>query len=295
MADIVIGVGFTILAALSLAVQSLTVRLGTKTHRVSEVIAIIFIVNLIILIPVVGILTYPQYNVTLTAVGAFAIAGLLGSLVARYCYFFGIARLGASRAEPLKALFPVIAVGIAVFLLNERVTMLLLSGIGLLVIGGLGVGGETRASPVTATGKRVWLDMAFPLSAAVLLGIDPIFTKLGLAEGTSPLIGLVIRILAAAGGFGIYVVWRRMWTESTLSLSLNRWLLAASVANTGYLLAYYLALSQAPVSIVTPLLGLSTLFVIAGAAIFLQSDEQVTWRLGTAAILIIVGSVFVII
>lgn len=59
---------------------------------------------------------------TLRSLLAFAVAGILGSLVARLCHFVGIARLGASQTEPPKALFPVVAVGVAVVVLEEHVS-----------------------------------------------------------------------------------------------------------------------------------------------------------------------------
>lgn len=67
---------------------------------------------------------------------------------------------------------------------------------------------EARTSPVTATGGPLWHNMLFPLAAALFLGIDPIFTKLGLAEGTPALVGVTIRIGAGATGFGLYLAWR---------------------------------------------------------------------------------------
>ena len=73
------------------------------------------------------------------------------------------------------------------------------------------------------------------------------------------------------------------------SIELNRWLVAASLANTIYLLTYYAALVRAPVSLVTPILGSSTVLVVAGAAAFLQDDEAVTWRLAGAAVVVALG------
>jgi len=179
------GVGFAALAAVGLTVQSLAVRLGTRSHPVTDVIAVVFAVNLLVLLPVAGVVAYPDYGVTPRSLLAFAVAGILGSLLARLCYFVGIARTGSSRTEPLKALFPVVAVGAAALALGEQVTARLLGGIALVVGGGVAVVTGVRASPVTATGvgRRLRLDMAFPLAAALLLGIDPVFTKLGLAGG----------------------------------------------------------------------------------------------------------------
>lgn len=288
-----LGVFLSILAAVALAVQSLSVRVGTKTHSVAEVIGVMFAVNLIVLVPLAGIVAYPHYDVTIVALGAFTAAGVLGSFIARGCYFVGIERLGASRTEPLKALLPLFAVIIAVLVLDERVTPLLVIGVTTLLIGGLAVSLESRTSPTTPTGRRLWIAMAFPLGAAVLLGIDPVFTKLGLAEGTSALVGVAIRVVAGAVGFGVYLVWRAPRDGRRVSLNTNRWLVIAAVANTGYLLAYYAALVRAPVSVVTPVLGSSTLFVVAGAAVFMQREERVTFRLVGAAVLVVIGVVLV--
>ncbi|MBP2251223.1 drug/metabolite transporter (DMT)-like permease [Halarchaeum solikamskense] len=292
MSDTLIGAAFAVLGALCLAVQSLAVRLGTKTHRVTDVVAAMFGVNLLVLVPVAGVVAYPDYRLTPGAVAAFAVAGLLGSLIARFCYFTGIARLGASRAEPLKALFPVFAAGVAVVALGESLT--LAAGVALLVLGSAVVAFDSRATAATASGSRLRAALAYPLAAALFLGIDPIFTKLGLATGTTPLVGLTVRVVAASLGYVAYVAWRR-WRDGTAwRPRANRWLLAASVANTAYLGAYYAALGRAPVAVVTPLLGVSTLFVVAGAALFLQREERVTPRLGVAAVLVVAGAALVV-
>ena len=291
---VTIGVGFAVLSAVALTVQSLAVRLGTKTRSVSEVVAAIFAVNLLVLLPVAAVVAYPSYRVTGVSLVAFAVAGVLGSLVARLAYFVGIARLGASRTEPLKALFPVVAVGMGVVVLGETVTAQLLAGVALVLGGGLAVVVEARDSLVTTTGRRLRLDVLFPLTAALFLGIDPVFTKVGLAEGTPALVGVAIRIVAAAVGFGLYSVWRGDTGVGVPSIDLNRWLVVASLANTVYLLAYYAALTRAPVSVVAPVLGTSTVLVVAGSAAFLQDDERVTWRLAGATLLVVLGVTLVL-
>jgi drug/metabolite transporter (DMT)-like permease len=253
-----------------------------------------FAVNLLILIPIAGIAAYPQHGVTLRSMVAFAMAGVLGSLIARLCYFIGISRIGASRTEPLKALFPVVAVGVAVAVLGELVTAQLLVGIALILGGSIAVVSEAQTSPITATGKRFWVDLLFPVAAALFLGVDPIFTKLGLAEGTPALVGVTIRIAAGAAGFGLYLVWRAVRDGRFPSIDLNRWILVASLANTAYLLSYYAALARTPVVVVTPVLGTSTLLVVSGAAVFLQDDERGTWELASAAFVVVTGIVLVV-
>lgn len=294
MAAAFVGVGLALLAALGLTVQSLAVRVGTRAHTVSAVIAVIFAVNLLVLVPLAMAVGDPTAAMTPTAVVAFATSGVVGSLVARAAYFVGISRLGASRTEPLKALFPVVSVGLAVLLLGEGVSPAHLAGIALVLGGGIAVVVEARDSPVTGTARQFWLNLSFPLGAAVLLGVDPIVTKVGLAQGTPAIVGLAVRMVGGAAGFAGYLAWRRFRWGTLPTVTLDRWVLVAGLANTGYLLAYYAALARAPVAVVTPVLGTSTLLVVAGAAVFLQAEERVTWRL-VAAALVVAGGVALVV
>ncbi|WP_459191622.1 EamA family transporter [Halosimplex sp. J119] len=289
-----VGAAFAVLAAAAFAAQSLAVRVGTRTRSIAAVIAVVFGVNMVVLVPVAGATAYPDYGLTARAVGAFAVAGLLGSLLARVFYFVGIERLGASRAEPLRALVPLFALGIAVVALDEAVTPVLLAGIGLLVAGGAVVTVDSRAAPVTTTGQALWVSLAFPVTAALCLGIDPVFTKVGFAEGTPPLVAVTVRVFAAAAGFVLYLLWRALREGRVPSIGADRWLVGAGVANTVYLLAYYEALARTPVTVVTPILSASTLFVIGGAALFLPDDERVTRRLVAGGLLVVLGVGFVV-
>lgn len=290
-----VGMGFAVLAAAALAGQSLAVRRSTQDHRVTDVVAVMFGVNVLVFVPAAAVRYYPAYGLTVGALVAFAVGGLVGSLLARVALFIGIERLGASRAEPLKSTFPILSVLGAAIVLDETVTATLVVGMLVIVAGVVAVTREARSSPVTAGGRRVWTDLSFPLLAAVLLGIDPLFTKLGLAEGTPPLVGLTVRILAAATGFAAYRLWRRARTGRRSTFTPTRWILVASLANTGYLATYFLALDAASVAVVTPIVGVSPLLVVLGAAVFLPRDEAVTRRLGLAVALIVAGVTVVLV
>lgn len=294
MPETLVGVGFAALAAVAITVQSLAVRLASGRRSVAEIAAVIFALNLLVLVPVAAVAEYPHYGVTPAALAAFATAGLLGSLVARLCYFVGIARIGASRTEPLKALFPVVAVAGAVLVLGESVTAHLLAGLALVLAGTTAVVLEARDSPVTPTGRRLRTDVLFPLAAAFFLGVDPVFTKLGLAEGTPAVVGVTLRVAAGAAGFALYVTVRGDRDTVWPTGGLDRWLVTAGLANTAYLLAYYAALARTPVAVVTPVLGTSTLLVVAAAAVFLQDDERVTWTLGAATLVVVLGIALIV-
>ncbi|MDS0260368.1 DMT family transporter [Haloarcula sp. S1CR25-12] len=289
-----LGIGLAVLATVGLAGQSIAVRQAAKSRSITDLVAVVFAVNVLVLVPATVALYYPTFGLTPTAVGAFAVAGVLGSLLARAALFVGIHRLGASRAEPLKSTFPLVAVGSAVLVLGEPLTATLAVGVGLLVAGAAAVSGDARASGVTASGRQVWVDVAFPLLAALLLGVDPVFTKVGFAEGTPPLVGVTVRVLAAAGGFGGYLLWRRLRGRGYRPSRPTRLTVATGVANTVYLVAYLAALARAPVSVVAPVLGASPLLVLLGSVVAARRDEQVTLRLGAAVAVLVAGVVLVL-
>jgi drug/metabolite transporter (DMT)-like permease len=288
------GVGLAVLAAGGLAIQALAVSVGTTDRRVGDVLAVVFAVNLLVIVPLAVFTTRPPYGLTPSAIGAFAVAGILGSLLGRACYYVGIARLGASRAEPLRALLPLFAVGTAVIVLDEPITPLVLGGVLLLVVGGAAVAAEAHTSPVTADGAGLRLDIAFPLAAALFYGIDPVVTKLGFVDGATAMAGLAVRTAAGVAGFGTYLAWRTAREGRRPSVSVDRWTVVAGLGNTGYLLAYYAALARAPVVVVTPVMSLSTLFVVVGAAALLREKEGVTRRLVGAAMLVVSGALIVV-
>lgn len=281
-----LGVAFAVLAAAALALQSIAVSASSRTVPLVDLIAAVFAVNVLVLVPATALVHGTDLRLTTTASAAFAVAGLLGSLFARAALFVGIDRLGPSRAESLKSTFPLVAAVAAVAGLGEQVSASLLFGTVLLVVGAAVVSWDTRAT----TGRIA--DLWFPLTAALLLGIDPVFTKVGFAEGTPALVGVTVRVLAAAAGFGLFLAWRHSRTGERPTLRPTRWVGLATLANTVYLGAYLAALSRAPVSLVAPIIGASPLVVLAGSAVVDDADERLTGRLVVGVVVLVVGVAF---
>lgn len=289
-----LGVGFALLAALALAVQSVSVQRSTTHQPLSDVITVVFLVNLLVMVPVTVGLFFPAFDLTLLSIGAFATGGILGSLLARIALFVGIVRLGASRAEPLKSTFPLVAVLIAVVALGEALTATVVAGVLLVVIGGAAVSWDAQAVQTGGTRQRRWVDVGFPLAAALLLGVDPVFTKIGLETGTSPIVATTVRVIAAAAVFACYRLWKRFRARTPGRLLVTRWSFTAGIANTVYLLAYLAALGRAPVSLVTPILGVSPLLVLAISPFVSAREERITIRLGIAVTILVAGVVLVL-
>jgi drug/metabolite transporter (DMT)-like permease len=283
-----VGVGFAALATIALALQSIAVRLSTRSVPVVDVVSAIFVGNLLVFVPATVLLHGTTPRLTPVAIAAFSVAGLLGSLLARVALFVGIDRLGPSRAESLKSTFPLFAVVAAVIVLEEQLTTPLVLGIALIVFGAAAVSWDTRTTDGGATGIR------FPLAAAFLLGIDPVVTKIGFAEGTPALVGVTVRVAAAAAGFGVYLGWRLFRRGESPQLRLTRWVAIATLANTVYLLAYLAALSHVPISVVTPIVGASPVVVLAASAATARTGERLTARLALGVVVLVTGVALVV-
>ncbi len=279
--------------ALALASQAVLIRVATRRSRVSSVLLVVLLVNVALLIPIAAVVGYPQYGITGRSVLAFMAAGIVGTVLGRVALFTGIQRVGAARAEPLKASSPLFAAIGAVLVLGEQMVTQHLVGIVLIVIGiGLISWEQARGPDVAALGSVT--DLIFPLLAAVLFAIEPIFAKIGLNEGTPFVVGLAIKTTAALLGFVGYLRWHDVVPglgeilEGDLS-----WYILAGLANTVFVIALYAALTIAPVVVVMPIIQASPLFVVVLSYLFLQQIERVTPRLAMGVAVVVSGGVLV--
>jgi drug/metabolite transporter (DMT)-like permease len=292
-----VGAGLATVAAACFAVQYLGIRIGTDDGAVLDAVLVTLLCNVAITAPLVAVL----YDGTLhelytpTAVAAFAAAGIVGIWLARVCMFTGVENIGASRTSPVVASNALFATVFAYGFLGERVALAHLVGI-VLVVGGVAIlSWEAAAAGDDARSLRAaGADLGYPVAAAVLIGIEPVFITVGLAEGTPVLAGLAVMMLAGTVGF----VGARVASGTSLRIRPDdpalQWYLVAGVAATGGFVAYFLALEAASVVVVMPILQTNTLLVIVLSALFLPARlERVTWRLVGAACVIVLGATIV--
>lgn len=285
------GVVLAAIAALAVAVQSVSVRVGTDEGRATDALVVVLLTNVLVIVPAALVLHYPAYSVTREAILAFVAAGLVGTLVGRIFYYTSIQRIGASRSEPLKASQPLHATLIAVVVLGEQVTTGHVAGILLIVAGIAAISWETARGDHVAE-ETSGLAILLPLAAAFLFGIEPTLAKLGFAEGTPILVGLAIKTVAATAGFLGYLRLRNDLPSLAVFGGRNvRWYALAGLSNTTFLFLYYAGLSIAPVSVVVPIIQTSPLLVMVLSLAFLSRLERVTWKLLTAACVVVGGAV----
>lgn len=287
------GLVLPVLGAMALAIQAILIRVATRGRRITDVLFVVLLVNVGLIVPLSVVFTHPDYGLTALSLVAFVCAGLVGTVLGRIALFTGIQRVGASRAEPVKGSTPFFAAIIAVAVLGERMTAPHFLGVVLIVLGvGMISWVQARDSAPAEVGSVT--DLAFPLAAAMLFAIEPVFAKVGLNEQTPYLVGLAVKTVAATVGLTAYLWWtNRVPAIADLRTARLRWFVGAGVANTAFILALYASLSIAPVSLVVPIIQASPLFVVVLSFAFLRDIEHVTAPLAFGVCVVVAGGVLV--
>jgi drug/metabolite transporter (DMT)-like permease len=196
-----------------------------------------------------------------------AAAGILHFVVGRYANYRGAKAIGANLVGPIQDSNILVSLGFAIFLLGEKLTAIMVLGILLVCIGPVLTWkkGEAKAEvKKPPTFKPLWGEgIFFAVVSALAYGTSPILVRLGLdggGVGRGTAAGL-ISYLAASGCVFLMLLRPGALSEvrATGRGNLN-WFLFASLAVGMAQLLRYMALSMAPVSVVAPMMRLSSVF-----------------------------------
>lgn len=291
-----LAVGISLGAAIASASQNLFVRVGTERGAVYDAVLVVMIVNLVLLVPPILVLYYPDYGLTRVSLVSFLVAGLLGTLLGRLLVYMSVERIGASRTAPIVASWALIATVLGVVVLGETLTAVHGVGVFLIVFGVAAIAWETgQENPESLSRRELLVGLLIPVAAAAAVGMEPVFATIGFGEGTPAPVGLAIKTVCATVGFTGYLRWRGVLPGRELFRSPDRrWFALAGVGNTAFLVGYYVALEIAPVNVVAPIIVTNTLFVVVLSALYMPSRlERVTWRLGVAAGVVVAGVILI--
>ena len=242
-----------------------------------------------IVVGVVGLwsivlLVVPFHEYNWRAVPYFIFSGVVGTAGGRLFRVLAIHKVGASVAAAVNNLAPLIASGLAILLLGERVTPPIMAGTLVIVVGTI---------LLSLSGKYVGFrvrHLGYPLLAASCFGTVAVVRKLGLGHA-GPLFDSAINITAALIASSAFV----LATGNHGSLRCDRrslgYFVAGGVAENSGVFLVLAALGFGDVSIVTPLAGTAPLFVLLLAYLFPSEAERLSWRVVLGAVLIVLGVV----
>lgn len=217
-------------------------------------------------------------NIIFVAVGVF-VPG-----IARFFIFKGMERLGAPISSCLTNSGPLFAIAIATFFLGEQPTATNLLG-AVSIVGGIIALSWKGAAKTWRT-----RDLAFPLSAALLFAARDNLVRFAVVQVRSPVVGAAIAAttsLITMGAMYLMFVKKQPLPQSA-KLGVSYFALSGFMNFLSYALTYT-ALSLERVSIISPLVNASSLFVLPLTLLFLKGVERLTPRKIGATALVILG------
>lgn len=220
------------------------------------------------------------------AVGAFVLAGLVGTGVGRIASFAGIHRVGASINSAGISSRPLFATLLALVLLGEDVGAQVATGVVLLVAG-VAVLSVSKGGDIGGWRPR---DLLLPLGAAAAFALADVVRRFGFT--TTPataLQGVTLNETAGAVVLAAYLLARRRG-DLRVSRRVAGVFAASGLLNAVSLLLFFVALDVGPVAVASSLIATTPLFTTLLAYLFLGDLERVTRGVVAGGALVVVGA-----
>jgi uncharacterized membrane protein len=215
------------------------------------------------------------------------IAGVLAGFIALKLRFMSIKKYGVSKTStilPTEVLFSSI---IAVLILGEVVTLTIVVGTILIVLGVAFLSYKRHK-------RGVWFDrkIIFPLLTAFFYGMSTTPSKIGIDITNSPILSLTIELSTAL----IVIILYMLLSKKKLSLnrqSFTYFLISAIFGSIASICLFY-AFNIGNLVTVVPLYSTSPLFTLFLTYFLLSELEKITPKLIISAILVVLGSALII-
>lgn len=216
------------------------------------------------------------------AVPYFALSGLIGTTGGRLFRVLAIQKVGAPVASAVNNMTPLVASGLAILLLGERVTLPIVGGTLVIVAGTILLSLSGRLVGFRAR------DLLYPFIGASCFGTVQILRKLGLASA-GPLLGATINVTAALIATTAFVAASGNLGSLRCSRRSLLYFIGGGIAENGGVFLLLLALGFGDVSVVIPLAGTAPLFVLGLAYLIPSERSKLGWRIVAGVALIVLG------
>ena len=245
-------------------------------------------------------------------------AGVVHFGLGRYCNYRSVEAIGAARSGPIQGVTTPYSILMAVILLDEVVTPMMLFAIALVLLGPaviierrprppapanphpdpLPEGDGTRPAPVARNPLEVRLleGYTFAILAALAYGTSPILIRAALMDATrTAAIGTFVAYAGAAAVLlATLVLPGRRQLMGAINLHYMRLFGGAGFAVFLAQLLRFFALSIADVSVVNPLQRMANVFTVILTYIFNRSLETITLRVVIGVLVSFAGSALLV-
>ena len=239
-----------------------------------------------------------------------AVTGIVHFGVGRYCNYRGVAAIGASRAVTIQAVAIPYSIFMAIFLLDEEITLLMFIAIAL-ILGSPAAMIERRSKkpqPPQGAAESVTAQVpdamrvrqlegyTFSLLAALAYGTSPILIRAAMEDSSrTAAIGTLVAYSAAASVLtaGLALPGQRQLIGA-INLRYMRLFGGAGLSVFLAQLLRFFALSIADVAVVNPLMRMVGMFTLILTYLVNRSLEKITWRVVLGVLISFAGSALLV-
>jgi drug/metabolite transporter (DMT)-like permease len=211
----------------------------------------------------------------------FLLAGLLAPGLSQLFFTFAIRLVGASRTSVVVGAAPLVAVAVAVIVLDEPASAPLIVGALLIVCGGVALVAERRPDHLRATGL-----VLAGICTLLFAARDNLVRHLADTSAVPPTVAAATTL--AVGAIVATAYARRPPTRTSLRIFAPAGL-CFGLSYVCLFEAYY----RGRVSVVSPLVATETLWGVGLSALLLRRTELVGGRLVAGAALIVLGGILI--
>src|SRR5918996_4103769 len=223
-------------------------------------------------VPAAGILLF-------TLVGIF-------QLGVRLFAYSGVEKIGASRSSALQSVSPLISATIAITILGEKTSLLIIVGTFLVVMGIVLISWKPEQQ---LRDFRRW-HLLLPIGAAFLTGINHPVRRYVLTMANEPLFFSALMGVVSLGAFLVYLMvfpgsHRLVWNRQAIGP-----FLATGLCETLSILFIITAISLGRVVVVVPIATSYPVWSLIQARIFLRDVETINWKIVVGILSVVAGN-----
>lgn len=230
----------------------------------------------------------------------FVLAGIFAPLLGRLFQILGMASLGANITTPITLTHPLFTVVLAIIFLGEEVDIAMLPGVGFVLLGTAFLGAQSGQQSVLSSVDTSRWCLFLPLAASFSYGVSVVFRKIGIGNGTDPVIAAAVTTTASWVLLLSYLILskviRAIFGPDNIAVCSRGaffiFVVAGLFSSLGPVLLY-MALQSGRLFVVAPLASTTPFFALLMTLIFMRGEDVVNrWVvLGTVATVMGVGSI----
>lgn len=277
-----LGAFLALCSAASFAFNNASVRRAVLTGSITQGMAItvpigvpLFFMAALITGNLAAVAGFPPM-----ALAALAGAGVMHFVWGRYCNYRATRAIGTNLVAPIQQFNLLITLTLAIWLLGEHLTPLKILGIGLILAGPTITMQKKKAPAVerpvsdekitpidaekpAAFQPKLAEGYTFALLSTIGYGLSPVLVRMGLENrglGVS-LAGGLVAYIAATAVFSLVLLWPGQWKHMwSTDREAAKWFTFSGFLVFFSQMFLYMAMSVAPVTVVSPINRLTILF-----------------------------------